>query len=61
MANIFTYKHLLIGELMVLAVALVLTLRKPEVITTKSGNTVSRPRSPMGVICILLVLSLIHI
>ncbi len=58
MANIFTYKHLLIGELLVLAVALVLTLRKPEVITTKSGNAVSRPRSPMGVICTLLVLAI---
>ena len=58
MANIFTYNHLLIAELVVLAVALVLTLRKPEVITTKSGNTVSRPRSPMGVICTLLVLAI---
>lgn len=58
MANIVTYNHLLIAELVVLAVALVLTLRKPEVITTKSGNTVSRPRSTMGVICTLLVLAI---
>ena len=49
MANILTYNHLLIAELAVFAAILALTLRKPEVITTKSGNTVERPRSRMGV------------
>ena len=57
MANILTYNHLLIAELAVFAAILALTLRKPEVITTKSGNTVERPRSRMGVICILVVIA----
>ena len=57
MANIFTYNHLLIAELAVFAVVLALTLRKPEVVTTKSGNTVERPRSRMGVICTLVVIA----
>ncbi len=57
MANILTYNHLLIAELAVFAAILALTLRKPEVITTKSGNTVERPRSHMGVICILVVIA----
>ena len=57
MANILTYNHLLIAELAVFAAILALTLRKPEVIPTKSGNTVERPRSRMGVICILVVIA----
>lgn len=55
--SFFTYQNLLIAEAAVLAVTLVLTLRKPEVITTKSGNTVERPRSRTPLVCVLLLLA----
>ncbi len=55
--SLFTYRNLLIVEAAVLVLALALTLRKPEVITTKSGNTVERPRSRTGLICTLLLLA----
>lgn len=54
---LFTYRNLLIVEAAVLVLVLALTLRKPEVITTKSGNTVERPRSRTGLICTLLLLA----
>ena len=55
--SLFTYRNLLIVEAAVLVLVLALTLRKPEVITTKSGNTVERPRSRTGLICTLLLLA----
>ena len=55
--SLFTYRNLLIVEAVVLVLVLALTLRKPEVITTKSGNTVERPRSRTGLICTLLLLA----
>ena len=55
--SFFPYQNLLIAEAAVLAVTLVLTLRKPEVITTKSGNTVERPRSRTPLVCVLLLLA----
>ena len=55
--SLFTYHNLLIVEAAVLVLVLALTLRKPEVITTKSGNTVERPRSRTGLICTLLLLA----
>ena len=54
---LFTYRNLLIVEAAALVLVLALTLRKPEVITTKSGNTVERPRSRTGLICTLLLLA----
>ena len=54
---LFTYRNLLIVEAAVLVLVLALTLRKPEVIATKSGNTVERPRSRTGLICTLLLLA----
>ena len=53
----FTYRNLLIVEAAVLVVVLALTLRRPQVITTKSGNTVERPRSRMGLILTLVILA----
>ena len=55
--SLLTYRNLLIVEAAVLVLVLALTLRKPEVITTKSGNTVERPRSRTGLICTLLLLA----
>lgn len=55
--SLFTYRNLLIVEAAALVLVLALTLRKPEVITTKSGNTVERPRSRTGLICTLLLLA----
>ena len=55
--SLFTYRNLLIVEAAVLVLVLAMTLRKPEVITTKSGNTVERPRSRTGLICTLLLLA----
>ena len=55
--SLFTYRNLLIVEAAVLVLVLALTLRKPEVITTRSGNTVERPRSRTGLICTLLLLA----
>ena len=55
--SLFTYRNLLIVEAAVLVLVLALTLRKPEVITTQSGNTVERPRSRTGLICTLLLLA----
>ena len=55
--SLFTYRNLLIVEAAALVLVLTLTLRKPEVITTKSGNTVERPRSRTGLICTLLLLA----
>lgn len=55
--SLITYRNLLIVEAAVLVLVLALTLRKPEVITTKSGNTVERPRSRTGLICTLLLLA----
>lgn len=55
--SLFTYRNLLIVEAAVLVLVLALTLRKPEVITTKSGNTVERPRRRTGLICTLLLLA----
>ena len=56
--SFLTYERLIILELVLLHdVVLTLLLRKPEVITTKSGNTVVRPKNRTPLICVLLLLA----
>ncbi len=56
--SFLTYARLIILELVLLHdVALTLLLRKPEVITTQSGNTVVRPKNRTPLICVLLLLA----
>lgn len=56
--SFFTFERIIILELVLLHdVALTLLLRKPEVITTQSGNTVVRPKNRTPLICVLLLLA----
>ena len=56
--SLLTYRNLLIAEVIILAITLILTLRKPEVITTKSGNTVDRPRSRTALIAVSVIIAI---
>lgn len=56
--SLLTYRNLLIAVVIILAITLILTLRKPEVITTKSGNTVDRPRSRTALIAVSVIIAI---